>query len=539
MQTTELEIIFSLIGGLGLFMYAITLLRETLGKISGKRVAKILEKTTDSPVRGMGVGTATTFMTQSSSITVLTLIGFVNAGIMTFRQSVNVMLGSEIGTTLTAQLVSFKIESQFYWLLIAIGFFVPMFWKDEKVQLTGKVIFSLGLLFLAMDFMKAGARPLATDYPFFRDLINDYGAIPIVGILIGAFIAGVTQSSSATTSLVIAMGMSGVIDLSPAIALVMGANIGTTFLEIFAAIGATTPAKRTALAQALINVLGVLMFLPILGPFTSLIVSTDVDLARQIANAHTIFNVLVSLIFVPLVGVLVRFCERIIPDKEGEKIGQHMFDDEMLHMPQVALLEAENEIIRTAEITVEMIDLSRDALLQRNLESAKRVLQLEDEVDDSCRATETFIDKIREEELNQQDTIWRFKLLHILTDIERVGDLTTNMAEFAVELTEKKIDFSETAQTDLEQIFDLVAETYITAVNAMTTKNKDLARAAEQLEDDIDQLERALKEAHVRRVAKGICRPEADTFFVETLRNLERIGDHADNIALDIIMERY
>ncbi|MHA2213542.1 MAG: Na/Pi cotransporter family protein [Candidatus Thorarchaeota archaeon] len=539
MQMTELEIIFSLVGGLGLFMYAITLLRETLGKISGKRVAKILEKATDSPVKGMGVGTATTFMTQSSSITVLTLIGFVNAGIMTFRQSVNVMLGSEIGTTLTAQLVSFRIESQFYWLLIAIGFFFPMFWKNERVQHVGKVIFSLGLLFLAMDFMKAGAAPLATDYPFFRELINDYGAIPIVGILIGAFIAGVTQSSSATTSLVIAMGISGVIELSPAIALIMGANIGTTFLELFAAVGATTPAKRTALAQALINILGVLIFLPILGPFTTLVVATDVDLARQIANADTIFNVMVSLIFVPLVGLLVRFCERVIPDKEGETIGQHMFDDEMLHMPQVALLEAENEIVRTAEITVQMIDLSRDAFLGKDWDAAKRVLQREDEVDDNCRTTETFVDKIREEELNQEDTIWRFKLLHILTDIERVGDLTTNIAEFAVEITEKNIEFSETALSELEEIFDLVAETYITAVNAMTTKNKDLARAAEQLEDDIDDLERTLKESHVRRVAMGICRPEADTFFVETLRNLERIGDHADNIALDIIMDRY
>jgi len=227
----ELTIAFNIIGGLALFMYGVTLLRETLGKISGKRVVRVLEKVSNDPIRGMGAGTAATFMTQSSSITVLTLIGFVNAGLMTFRQSVNIMLGSEIGTTLTAQMVSFDIGGIF-WPLVAIGFFMKMFSKRENVQLAGTVIFSLGLLFLSMEFMKQGAAPLTTDYPFFTSLINDFGAIPILGILIGALIAGVTQSSSATTSLVIAMGAAGAIGLAPAIALVMGANIGTCFLEL-------------------------------------------------------------------------------------------------------------------------------------------------------------------------------------------------------------------------------------------------------------------------------------------------------------------
>ena len=221
-----IENLLVMIGGLALFMYAITLLRETLGKISGKRVAKILEKTTDSPVKGMGVGTAATLMTQSSSITVLTLIGFVNAGMMTFRQSVHVMLGSEIGTTITAQLVSFKIGIDYAWLLIVIGFFMTMFLRNENAKMAGRVIFSLGLLFLSMDFMKDGAYELGQSQVFV-DLIIAFGVIPIYGILIGATIAGITQSSSATTSLVIAMSMAGVIGLPAGIALIMGAHIGT------------------------------------------------------------------------------------------------------------------------------------------------------------------------------------------------------------------------------------------------------------------------------------------------------------------------
>ncbi len=532
----ELTIAFNIIGGLALFMYGVTLLRETLGKISGKRVVRTLEKVSNDPIRGMGAGTAATFMTQSSSITVLTLIGFVNAGLMSFRQSVNVMLGSEIGTTVTAQLVSFNIGGIF-WPMVAIGFFMKMFSKRENVQLAGTVIFSLGLLFLSMDFMKQGAAPLTTDYPVFTDLINNFGAIPIYGILIGALIAGVTQSSSATTSLVIAMGAAGAIGLAPAIALVMGANIGTCFLELAAGIGATTPAKRTAVAQTIINVVGVAIFLPFLGPFASLVTTTSADLPRQIANAHTIFNVAVSFMFIPLVGVVVKVCERLIPDKEGEIIGKHFFDDEMLHMPQAALMEAEREAIATAEKTVEMIILSKSALLTRNLEDARKVIRYEDDVDENCRDTEEFLDKIREEELNKEDAIWRIKLLAILTDIERVGDLASNIAEFVTDKVKDDISFSEPAIKELGEMFDLVEETYSTSIKSLKTKNKELAKVAEKLEDEVDVLERKLKETHVERVRDGVCRPEADSIFIETLRNLERISDHADNIAYDVIMD--
>jgi phosphate:Na+ symporter len=535
-MTDILTIVFEIVGGLALFMFGVSLLRETLGKISGKSVVRVLERVSDDPFRGMAAGTAATVMTQSSSITVLTLIGFVNAGMMTFRQSVNVMLGSEIGTTVTAQLVSFDIGGIF-WPLVALGFFMRMFSKREKVKLVGTVIFSLGLLFLAMDFMKHGAAPLTTEYPFFRNLINDYGAIPILGILIGAFIAGVTQSSSATTSLVIAMGAAGVIDIGPGIALVLGANIGTCFLELFAGIGATSPAKRTALAQTIINITGVAIFLPILGPFTDLVMLTSPDLTHQIANAHTIFNVIVSFIFVPLVGLTVKLCEKIIPDKEGEVIGKHFYDDEMLHIPQAALLESEREIIRTAEKTIEMIVLSKNALLSRNLDDAKKVIQLEEEVDESCRDTEEFIDKIREEELNHQDTVWRMKLLAILTDIERVGDLASNIGEFVDEKLKNGIIFSKDGIRDLSEMFDLVEETYSTAIQSLKTKNKEKARVAEKLEDQVDVLERKLKTSHATRVQEGICDPQADLIFIETLRNLERIGDHADNIAYDVIMD--
>ncbi|MFW9907652.1 MAG: Na/Pi cotransporter family protein [Candidatus Thorarchaeota archaeon] len=538
-MVSVIENLIIVVGGLALFMFSINMLRETLGKLSGARVVRILEKVSNDPIRGIGAGTAATFMTQSSSITVLTLIGFVNAGMMTFRQSVNVMLGSEIGTTITAQIVSFDIGF-LYWPLLAFGFFGMMLAPREPWKNVFRVIFCLGLIFLAMEFMKDGAKAILNDpeNTFFVDAISEYSAIPLGGILIGTAIAGTTQSSSATTSLVIALGSAGLIGLPMGIALVMGANIGTCFLELIAGIGATTPAKRTAIAQAMINVTGVAVFYPFIGIFSDVIALTATDLPRQIANAHTIFNVFVSLMFIPLVGLLVRFCERLIPDKEGEIIGRHFFDDQMLNMPQVAIREAEREIYRIAETTYDMILLGEKALLDKNLDEARRIMQLEEDVDERCRSTELFIDKIREEELSEKDIIWRMKLLAMLTDIERVGDLCENIGEFALERMRNGITFSDQGSRDIREMFHLVSETYKKSIRALETRNKAIAKDAEELEDEVDLMERELREAHTRRLAEGICHPEADTVFIETLRSLERISDHADNIALDIIMDR-
>jgi phosphate:Na+ symporter len=484
-------------------------------------------------VKGMAVGTGTTVMTQSSSITVLTLIGMVNAGIMTFRQSVNVMLGSEIGTTITAQIVSFNIGLAYY-PLIAVSFFVWFLVKNEKVKFVAKIVFSLGMLFLAMDIMGLGIEPLV-GLPIFVDLINTYGSNPFIGVMIGALIAGVTQSSSATTSLVIAFGRAGAINLIAGIAIVMGANIGTTFLELFAAVGTSSPAKRTALAQAMINIIGVLVFIPFLLPFASFVSLTSPDLARQIANAHTIFNVLVSVMFIPFVGALVWFCERAIRVKPGELKPRHFFDEKMLNVAQLALREAEREVISISEKTLKMLSLSKIALVDEDREAAKEILELEEEVDEYCDETEKFIDKIREEDLAEKQKLWRIKLLNIITDVERVGDMTQNLAEFALKKLKEKIPFTENAKEELSTLFERVEKTYAIAINSMKQKSDLLAKRAVKMEDEVDALERKFKDAHIKRLREGICAPDADVLYTETLRNLERISDHADNIAYDVL----
>ncbi|RDE12603.1 MAG: hypothetical protein C4K47_07655 [Candidatus Thorarchaeota archaeon] len=529
---SALPLLFSILGGLGLFMFAMYRLRETLGKVSGARVAKILEKVSNNPVKGMFAGTAATIMTQSSSITVLTLIGFVNAGIMTFRQSVNIMLGAEIGTTVVAQIVAFEVGMA-YWPLIAIGFFARMFSRKERTKLVADVIFSLGLMFLGMDFIGQAAAPLAQS-PAFVNIMTTFATNPLAGILVGAAIAGITNSSAGTVSLVIALGRSNLVSLPAAIALVLGANIGTTFFELIAGIGATSPAKRTSLAQSLMKIIGVILFLPFLTPYAEIVTLTATDLPRQIANCHTIFNVITSLILIPLVGGLVRLCEIIIPDKQGEVVGKHMFDDEMLHYPQAALLEAERELTRTGDTTIQMIQLSRAALLKRDIDASHRVTRLDREVEESCSATAQFIDKIKEDYLNEGNILWRTRLLAVIVDIRRVGDLASNIAEFALDRVNRNIAFSDTGVSDLSRMFDLAEGAYTTAIQSLKTRDLELAKQTERLEEQIDAMERELRAGHISRMEAGICNPQADTIFVETVRNLERIGDHADSIALDV-----
>jgi len=529
---SALPLLFSILGGLGLFMFAMYRLRETLGKVSGARVAKILEKVSNNPVKGMFAGTAATIMTQSSSITVLTLIGFVNAGIMTFRQSVNIMLGAEIGTTVVAQIVAFEVGMA-YWPLIAIGFFARMFSRKERTKLVADVIFSLGLMFLGMDFIGQAAAPLAQS-PAFVNIMTTFATNPLAGILVGAAIAGITNSSAGTVSLVIALGRSNLVSLPAAIALVLGANIGTTFFELIAGIGATSPAKRTSLAQSLMKIIGVILFLPFLTPYAEIVTLTATDLPRQIANCHTIFNVITSLILIPLVGGLVRLCEIIIPDKPGEVVGKHMFDDEMLHYPQAALLEAERELTRTGDTTIQMIQLSRAALLKRDIDASHRVTRLDREVEESCSATAQFIDKIKEDYLNEGNILWRTRLLAVIVDIRRVGDLASNIAEFALDRVNRNIAFSDTGVSDLSRMFDLAEGAYTTAIQSLKTRDLELAKQTERLEEQIDAMERELRAGHISRMEAGICNPQADTIFVETVRNLERIGDHADSIALDV-----
>ncbi|MDY0350083.1 MAG: Na/Pi cotransporter family protein [Desulfobulbaceae bacterium] len=513
-------------GGLALFLFSISMLSNTLKKIAGHRLKSLLEKAVGNPVKGALTGAAVTFLVQSSSITVLLLLGLVNAGIMNLRQAVYVILGSEIGTTITAQIVAFKVKVLFYPLLMT-GFALRGLCSRESLRNAGEILFFLGLIFLSMYIMTEGSRPLR-DYPAVLDLLARFGVFPLYGILIGAALTAITSSSSATTSLVIAMSMENIIDLKAGIALIIGANIGTCVLELIAAAGANTAARRTGMAQFMINVFGALLFFPFLDHFARIINLTASELPRLIANAHTVFNLTVSLVFLPFVGLIIAVLQRMIPGrKEVEPSPFGALEEKFLQVPALALYEAEEEVNRMASIAGEMLKQARKAFFDRDDDAAENVRDAENTVDAIHDRVGAYLNKISTVRLNEKDRAQKRALLHAITDIERVADLAENIAEYA---REENVTFSAPARRELAVLFDRAVQVYIMAVTSLARKRKSLITDIGRMEQEIDELEVEYRKTFIRRLEEEKARPVVDALYPNVLKDIERIGDHANNI---------
>jgi len=528
--------LFEVFGGLALFLFGIKMLSEGLEKLAGTRLQEMLEMLTDNPLKGAFFGAFATALIQSSSLLMVTMIGLINAGLLTLEQAVGVMLGQEIGTALTGQLAAFRIGDLCF-LMIILGFILRNLFKGLKGREAGEAVLGVGILFLGMEAMSSGISPLQ-DTPFFTNLILTFSKNPVFSVAIGAVFTGIIQSSSAMTGLVIAMGMSNAIDLTSAIGLIFGANIGTCVTAQLASIGSSLSSRRAALSQLIINVAGVLIFLPFLLPFSKMITLTSSRLPRQIANAHTIFNVMVSLIIFPFVGVLVGAVKRIIPGEEkGVERKVRFLDERILTMPSIAISEASKEVNRLGEIVNEMLKGGEKALIDDDEKAARSVIEEEDEmVDYLYNAIESFVDVIMDRDLSEKELQKCIQLSHNVTDIERVADLANNLAEACQEKLRKNISFSPQAQKELGLLFEKVRQAYDLSIKSLKTDDRKLAQRVLEIEDEVDTLEARFRDSHMRRLEEGVCSPKADVIYVESLRNLERISDHADNIAASILI---
>ncbi|MDY0220380.1 MAG: Na/Pi cotransporter family protein [Desulfobacterium sp.] len=493
-------------------------------KVASIRLKTILGKATANPLKGLFAGTIVTFLVQSSSVTVLLLLGLVNAGVMNLRQAVYVILGSEIGTTITAQIVAFKITVFFFPLIIAGFVLRAAFPARENLRNIGEALFCLGLVFLSMKIMSDGAKPIK-DYPLIMDVIVQFGRFPLYGIIIGAIFTTVTNSSSATTSLVIAMSMEGVVDLTTGISLIIGANIGTCVLELIAIVGTNISAKRTGMAQFVINLMGALLIYPFIFPFSELIASTAQDIPRQIANAHTVFNVAVSFIFLPFTSALIFILKKIIP---GEDINvtetSRGLDENILKVPALALYQAEEELRKMAFLTEEMLKLARAAFFAGDKKAGETVTKHKKTVEAMHYNLTNYIGKITVLLLSNRDISRRRAISRSLADIERIADLAKNLAEYA---KQKEIVFSEPTKRKLEKIFNKTVNVYSAAVQALKRKRKAVITNATRLENMTDSFEPDYSKKHYGRLKqrKGIT--GLDLFYPVVLRDLERIGDHS------------
>jgi phosphate:Na+ symporter len=530
-----LAVAFGTIGGFAIFLYALHTLSASLEKSAGEKIKQVLAKLTGNPVKGCFLGAFTATILQSSSLTMVVLIGLINAGILTLKQGIGVMLGSEIGTTVTAQLIAFKIGVYFL-PLIAFGFFLSSLAKNGKYKNIGQMIMSFGLIYLGMDIMTSSIQPLQNE-PGLSDFLFTFGQFPIYGLIAGIAVTALFQSSAALVGLVISLGANDLITLPAAIAMVLGANIGTCVGELFAVIGSSLSSKRLALAQLAVNVFGILLFFPFIANFSGFLETISSDLPRQIANAHTIFNVTVTLIMLPLTGVLVAVLKRLLPGEETQiKRGTIFIDEKLLEVPSIALSQAEKEVLRMGSLTCEMLDKAISAIQDDKKEAIAKVKELEGIVDEIYHTIDKFLNDSRFVNLNEKEFKKLAYLKHSLNDIERVGDHANNLVELAEKKMKKVLTFSEDAKKEIATMCVKAKMIYEKALVALEGENEEVVKTVRELEEEIDRLQRVFEANHIRRLENKICNPLVGIIFVDILRNLERVGDHSTNIANAVLL---
>ncbi|HQD39276.1 MAG TPA: Na/Pi cotransporter family protein [Bacillota bacterium] len=536
------EIIFGLLGGLGLFLYGMQLMSDGLEKAAGDRMRKILGALTSSTVKGVLVGTVVTAVIQSSSATTVMLVSFVNAGLMTLKQAVGVIMGANIGTTITAQLIAFDLAA--YALpAVGLGFLLFFFAKKEAWKNTGEIILGFGILFLGMTVLTGAVKPLRTS-PVFVHWMTSFAAQPLLGVAVGAVITMIIQSSSATTGILLAVASQGLISLDAALYVLFGCNIGTCITAMLASIGTNITAKRTALAHVLFNLFGAVIFMLLFPWFKQLVLFTThtlmrtTELTRTVANAHTLFNVTNTLIWIPLAGALVAMATKIFPGKEEEEAeGPKYLDRRMLGTPSVALDLALKEIVRTSRIAREMIEKSQLVFLEGE-DLGKEIDKLEDQVDELQREITIYLSMILSQNvLAEHHSTLLAGLMHVIGDIERIGDHAENISKYGQERKAKGVDFSDAAKAELEDYFQRILTIFAQSVQALADTDRELADEVWREEEEIDALQESLRRNHLDRLCEGHCEPLAGIIFVEVVNNLERIADHATNIA-EVVVEK-
>ena len=530
-------IIFGLVGGLALFLYGMKILSDGLQKAAGNKLKSMLKNLTNRPIKGILTGAFITSLIQSSSITTVTIVGLISAGLMNLPQAITVIMGADIGTTITAQLVAFKV-GKYSLPIIAIGTIFLFLAKKKKFHYLAQVFLGFGILFLGMDIMSKGAAPLK-EFPFFINMLTSFGDVVLLGVLAGAIFTGIIQSSSATTGLVIALGIENIINLKAAVAIIIGANIGTCVTALLASLSTTSlSAKRAAVAHIIIKVIGAMVFIPLIHILVQTAVFTSQNLPRQIANAHTMFNVATVFILVPFIPLLLKLLKKIVPGEEYAVDNEMKYlDKRLLHTPAVAIAQARKELRRMAQLTIEMVDESIQAFLADKKDLIKLVIKKEDAVDDLNHHIDYYLKKISEQKsITKKESKLVASMFHTISDIERVGDHATNITELAERKIRERLRFSKQAQKELKLVAEETLRSYKLSIEAINKNDKKLAKEASNLEEKIDDQLEQFEANHIKRLKNKICNPNSGIIFVEALINLERISDHANNIAGSILL---
>lgn len=547
-----MQIIFGLVGGLAIFIFGMNLMSESLQKVAGEKMKKILGLLTKNPLMGAIAGALVTAVLQSSSATTVMAIGFVSAGLMNLPQAISIIIGANIGTTITAQIIAFKISDYIY-LFIFIGFIISFIAKSEKINNIGQTIFAFGLLFLGIETMGSVMKPLASS-PIFTDMIGRVANIPVLGVVVGTFMTLIVQSSSATIAVLQnfasqagADGVTSIIGLAGAIPILLGDNIGTTITALLASIGQSKDAKRTAAAHCIFNISGCLIFIWIVKPYAKFIqwispqgIEVEV-ISRQIANAHTIFNLAMTILWIPLVWLMVKIVMKLIPDNSKQIVdtsGVMYLDDKLLSQPAAALNLVAKEILHCSKVVGEMIQETAKLAKKEEKEQIKEIMEkAETEKKLNTHITEYLSNLFAGGSLTEEQATQTAGIMYVLSDIDRMASLTTDVANAIKDKIEKKYKYSKEAMKELEKSLSVMEGMYTEAMEIMTTGNEEHAKKILKKKGTILDLDIKMRKAHMERVAKGKCSGNMTAPYNEILHSIDRMGNSCVNIA-DAALER-
>lgn len=532
-------LVFQVFGGLAMFLMGMQMMSSNLQQVAGNRMKSILRTLTSNRFMGVAAGALVTALIQSSSATTVIAVSFVNTSLMTLQQAIGVILGANIGTTITGQLIAFKI-TRFAYPMITVGFAMASFSKSSKKQMWGKVITGLGLLFLGMTTMSGVMRPLQGSAPV-RDFFTEFSTNPILGILAGMIVTVLVQSSSATVGLTMTLAGSGLIGLQGAFFLVLGDNIGTTITAQLASIGSNRTAKQAALAHTLMKLIGAVYFaLFILDPngfFMNLVAKTSSDPVRQVANAHTIFNIVNCIVFLPLIPLVARICRFILPAGEEEIESRHpelQLDVNLLDSPALAIDTLNRELAVMARFSGKGLIWGAEHFLFGK-HNPRRIFSMEDSVDDMQRDMTVYVAKLFNENLSDEQSLTLPVVLHSINDLERVSDHSVNMVEARRRVKGNILEDEGPLSSAAGQSLRLIRRMVDNIVQALENHDIESAQRVLELEGRLNQIEEEARENYSKSLATYGLSNLTGLAILDFIEYCERAGDHIKNIAQSIL----
>ena len=536
------EIILGLMGGLGLFLYGMRLMSDSLEKAAGAKMRSILEFFTKTPLRGILVGTLFTAIIQSSSAATVMVVSFVNSGLMNLYQAAGVIMGANIGTTITSQLIAFNL-SELAPVIIMAGIIMLMFCKKTKVQRTGEVLLGFGILFMGLNAMSTSMAVLK-ESPKVVEIMGSLDS-HFLALLVGMVVTAVLQSSSATVGIILLLANQGLLDMRICFFIILGCNIGACVSALLAGLGGKRDAKRAALIHLLFNVIGtIIMYVVIsvgLEPITGFIENiSGHNPGREVANTHTLIKIVEVLMLAPFNRQLVKltgFFVKREEKKETDGYGLLYIGEKSVYSPTTAVFDAIREMERMGQMAITNLERAMNVLITLEESDIKEVYEVEKQIDYLNREITSYLVKINETTLPADDAKSIGGLFHIVNDIERIGDHAENIADAAKTRLEHDIEFSPMARSELSGMLDLVIKVTTYALDMFSHNNLEHMEEIQELEEQVDQTERQLQESHVQRLTRGECTASAGMIFSDIISGLERVSDHATNIAFSLLEE--